>query len=146
MPSWCACSTAKAIGLAGEQAWYGLGFAPAPGSYTAMSFGRLVRVGSGRSDASAVIYVVAEADAAQAVRIVKTKLAQFDGEIEDLGRVSGDLLKALGLGPGAKDVFVHATALERAGIQSLHEGQKVKFDTQNDPRSGKVAVGTIELA
>ena len=46
---------------------------------------------------------------------------------------------------GEKDVFVHATALERAGIMSLHEGQKVKFDTQNDPRSGKVAVGAIEL-
>ena len=47
---------------------------------------------------------------------------------------------------GEKDVFVHATALERAGIQSLQEGQKVKFDTKNDPRSGKVAVGSIELA
>ena len=47
---------------------------------------------------------------------------------------------------GQKDVFVHATALERAGIQNLREGQKVKFDTQNDPRSGKVAVGTLELA
>ena len=47
---------------------------------------------------------------------------------------------------GDKDVFVHATALERAGISSLQEGQKVKFDTQNDPRSGKVAVGSIELA
>ena len=47
---------------------------------------------------------------------------------------------------GAKDVFVHATALERAGIQGLREGQKVKFDTQNDPRNGKVAVGTIEIA
>jgi cold shock protein len=47
---------------------------------------------------------------------------------------------------GEKDVFVHATALERAGIQSLREGQKVKFDTQNDPRTGKIAVGTIELA
>jgi cold shock protein len=47
---------------------------------------------------------------------------------------------------GDKDVFVHATALERAGLTSLHEGQKVKFDTQNDPRSGKVAVGTIEVA
>ncbi|MCG8434558.1 MAG: cold-shock protein [Gammaproteobacteria bacterium] len=46
---------------------------------------------------------------------------------------------------GEKDVFVHATALERAGISGLHEGQKVKFDTQNDPRSGKIAVGTIEL-
>ena len=47
---------------------------------------------------------------------------------------------------GQKDVFVHATALERAGINMLREGQKVKFDTQNDPRSGKVAVGAIELA
>ena len=47
---------------------------------------------------------------------------------------------------GQKDVFVHATALERAGIRDLREGHKVKFDTQNDPRSGKVAVSTIELA
>ena len=47
---------------------------------------------------------------------------------------------------GQKDVFVHATALERAGINSLREGQKVTFDTQNDPRSGKIAVGAIELA
>jgi cold shock protein len=44
---------------------------------------------------------------------------------------------------GGKDVFVHATALERAGLRSLREGQKVSFDTQTDPRSGKVAVGTI---
>ncbi|MEQ8356662.1 MAG: cold-shock protein [Kiloniellaceae bacterium] len=46
---------------------------------------------------------------------------------------------------GQKDVFVHATALERAGIHGLHEGQKVKFDTETDPRSGKLAVGTIEV-
>jgi CspA family cold shock protein len=47
---------------------------------------------------------------------------------------------------GQKDVFVHATALERAGINNLREGQKVLFDTRNDPRSGKVSVGSIELA
>ncbi len=47
---------------------------------------------------------------------------------------------------GQKDVFVHATALERAGINGLREGQKVSFDTQNDPRTGKIAVGTIEMA
>ena len=46
---------------------------------------------------------------------------------------------------GSKDAFVHATALERAGISSLREGQKVSFDTHNDPRSGKVAVGAIEI-
>ena len=46
---------------------------------------------------------------------------------------------------GQKDVFVHATALERAGVHGLHEGQKVSFDTHNDPRTGKVAVNTIEV-
>jgi len=44
---------------------------------------------------------------------------------------------------GGKDVFVHATALERAGISALREGQKVTFDTQTDPRSGKLAVSRI---
>ncbi|MEM7461490.1 MAG: cold-shock protein [Pseudomonadota bacterium] len=46
---------------------------------------------------------------------------------------------------GQKDVFVHATALERAGISGLHEGQKVSFETEVDSRSGKTAVSTIEL-
>jgi cold shock protein len=46
---------------------------------------------------------------------------------------------------GGKDVFVHASALERAGIRGLSEGQKVSFDTQTDPRSGKVAVGKIAV-
>ena len=45
---------------------------------------------------------------------------------------------------GERDVFVHVTALERAGISSLHEGQKVQFETHTDPRSGKIAVNTIE--
>ena len=44
---------------------------------------------------------------------------------------------------GQKDVFVHATALERAGIHSLREGQKVDFDVQTDARSGKIAVSRI---
>lgn len=47
---------------------------------------------------------------------------------------------------GEKDVFVHATALERAGINGLQEGQKVSFETEVDQRNGKTAVSTIELA
>ena len=47
---------------------------------------------------------------------------------------------------GGKDVFVHATALERAGMRPLREGQKVSFDTQEDRRSGKIAVGNIQEA
>jgi CspA family cold shock protein len=46
----------------------------------------------------------------------------------------------------SKDVFVHATALERAGIANLVEGQKVSFDTEIDGRSGKTAVGNIKVA
>jgi len=38
---------------------------------------------------------------------------------------------------GSKDVFVHATALEAAGMQSLAEGQKVIFDVQPDERGIK---------
>ncbi|WP_341898072.1 cold-shock protein [Ferrovibrio terrae] len=47
---------------------------------------------------------------------------------------------------GGKDVFVHATALERAGMSQLSEGQKVSFDTEQDSRSGKVAVRSLQAA
>ena len=49
-------------------------------------------------------------------------------------------------GDGGKDVFVHATALERAGMRGLAEGQKVAFDTAEDRRSGKIAVNNIQSA
>ena len=38
---------------------------------------------------------------------------------------------------GAKDVFVHATALEAAGMTSLSEGQKLSFDIQPDAKGSK---------
>ena len=38
---------------------------------------------------------------------------------------------------GGKDVFVHATAVEQAGLRSLSEGQKVSFDIQPDARGSK---------
>jgi CspA family cold shock protein len=44
---------------------------------------------------------------------------------------------------GGKDVFVHVTALQRAGMDGLAEGQKVSFETGEDRRTGKVAVTTI---
>ncbi|WP_321488996.1 cold-shock protein [uncultured Hyphomonas sp.] len=47
---------------------------------------------------------------------------------------------------GSTDVFVHATALERAGMRILTEGQKVSFTTAVDKRNGKTAVDTIEDA
>lgn len=46
---------------------------------------------------------------------------------------------------GGSDVFVHATALERAGIRTLMDGQKVSFETARDSRSGKIAVSTLQV-
>ncbi|MEL6751623.1 MAG: cold-shock protein [Pseudomonadota bacterium] len=47
---------------------------------------------------------------------------------------------------GGKDVFVHATALERCGLSTLSEGQKVNYETDVDARSGKPAVSKLEVA
>ncbi|MDP6345207.1 MAG: cold-shock protein [Alphaproteobacteria bacterium] len=38
---------------------------------------------------------------------------------------------------GGKDVFVHITAVERAGASTLNEGQKVEFQTEQDRRGVK---------
>jgi CspA family cold shock protein len=45
---------------------------------------------------------------------------------------------------GGKDVFVHISAVERAGIGSLNEGQKVSYDVQQD--RGKAAAANLKLA
>jgi CspA family cold shock protein len=45
---------------------------------------------------------------------------------------------------GGKDVFVHATALERAGIRSLRDGQKVSFEIETDQRTGKQSAGNLQ--
>jgi cold shock protein len=46
---------------------------------------------------------------------------------------------------GSKDVFVHVSALERAGISHLAEGQKVSFDVEQDSRSGKVSANNLQI-
>lgn len=44
---------------------------------------------------------------------------------------------------GGKDVFVHASALERAGIRNLVEGQKVSFNVEADRRTGKSSATNV---
>lgn len=46
---------------------------------------------------------------------------------------------------GAKDVFIHASALERAGIATISEGQKLSFDVEADGRSGKSSAQNVQL-
>jgi CspA family cold shock protein len=45
---------------------------------------------------------------------------------------------------GSKDVFVHITAVERAGIRGLNEGDKVSFDLVNDPKRGKSSAENLK--
>ena len=45
---------------------------------------------------------------------------------------------------GGKDVFVHVSAVEQAGMQTLNEGQKVEYDLQEN--RGKEAAGNLKAA
>jgi CspA family cold shock protein len=47
---------------------------------------------------------------------------------------------------GGNDVFVHISAVERAGMSSLNEGQKVSFDVVADRRSGKSSADNLRAA
>jgi cold shock protein len=47
---------------------------------------------------------------------------------------------------GGKDVFVHVSALERAGMHSIREGQKVSFDIEIDSRTGKPVAANVRAA
>ena len=44
---------------------------------------------------------------------------------------------------GSKDVFVHVSAVERAGMHSLNEGQKVTYDIVADRKSGKSSADNL---
>ncbi len=46
---------------------------------------------------------------------------------------------------GGSDVFVHISAVERAGLSSIQEGQKISFEPQRDARSGKVSAERLQL-
>ena len=45
---------------------------------------------------------------------------------------------------GGNDVFVHISAVERAGMSGLNEGQKVSFELERDKRSGKNSAGQLQ--
>ena len=47
---------------------------------------------------------------------------------------------------GGADVFVHISAVERSGLGSLHEGQKIAYEVERDQRSGKTSAGQLQSA
>ncbi len=44
---------------------------------------------------------------------------------------------------GSKDVFVHISAVEAAGLRGLKDGQKLSFEMVTDKRSGKTSAGNL---
>ena len=47
---------------------------------------------------------------------------------------------------GSKDVFVHISAVERAGLYSLNEGQKVSFEVTRDSKTGRTSAEKLQDA
>lgn len=47
---------------------------------------------------------------------------------------------------GGKDVFVHVSAVEQAGMRGLNEGQKLAYEIVTDSRSGKASAGRLQAA
>ncbi|WP_086995279.1 cold-shock protein [Rhizobium sullae] len=47
---------------------------------------------------------------------------------------------------GSTDVFVHISAVERAGLSTLSDGQKVRYDLVRDKKSGKNAADNLQAA
>jgi len=69
---------------------------------------------------------------------MKTGTVKFYNDQKGFGFIAPD--------DGGKDVFVHATALEAAGMRGLVEGQKISFDVQSDRRTGKDAAANLQHA
>ena len=47
---------------------------------------------------------------------------------------------------GSKDVFVHISAVEQAGMRSLNEGDKLTYEEVPDRKSGKISAGNLQAA
>lgn len=47
---------------------------------------------------------------------------------------------------GGPDVFVHITAVQRAGLRELREGDKLAYELVTDRRTGKTSAGNLQLA
>ena len=70
--------------------------------------------------------------------VIATTIALFAASLYGYGFIQQDA--------GGPDVFVHISAVERSGMRSLVEGQKVTFDVQPDRKTGKSAATNIQPA
>jgi cold shock protein len=47
---------------------------------------------------------------------------------------------------GGKDIFVHISAVEQAGLNGLKDGQKLTFELITDKRTGRTSAGTLVVS
>jgi len=69
---------------------------------------------------------------------MNTGIVKFFNSTKGFGFISPD--------DGGQDVFVHISAVERAGMRTLVEGQKISFDSVLDKRKGKSAAENLQAA
>jgi len=69
---------------------------------------------------------------------MRTGIVKFFNTTKGFGFIQPD--------DGEPDVFVHITAVEKAGMTSLREGQKVQFDVVKDSRNGKSSASNLQAA
>jgi hypothetical protein len=63
-------------------------------------FGRLIRTSNDREPPKSIAYIVALSDPADAIELIRSKVANPNDKVEDIGRVSDELIKALKIKPG----------------------------------------------
>ena len=98
---------------------------PYPGQDVLMGEGRLVRVSRYRGDPHGTAYLVAVPDRAAALKLVAEKAANPGDEIEDLGRVSANLILVMTLAPGE---FVPIKGVAHVAQQQQQIQQKADQD------------------
>ena len=69
---------------------------------------------------------------------MKTGTVKFFNTTKGFGFIAPD--------EGGDDVFVHISALQRSGLETIKDGDKVQFNTAVNQRSGKTAVDAISMA
>ena len=69
---------------------------------------------------------------------MQTGTVKWFDEIKGYGFIQPD--------DGGRDVFVHVSAVQAAGLRGLAEGQKVNFEIENDRRSGKPAAINLQAS
>ena len=70
--------------------------------------------------------------------VVATGTVKWFNEQKGYGFIQSDA--------GGKDVFVHISAVERSGLRSLSEGQKISYEVQADRRTGKESAVDLRSA